>query len=196
VESVNQTSAEQLSAMARPKPAGLPVADAQKNEAMLRVAAYFRSLGLRDHDVIHRLVGEVLDSVFAHAVTLEADGHDLLGASLHEASARTNRWLDVLLAAAGVTMPTHASRGMLLMRLRPMLATYPQAYGQTTGLPAPLLQVIRNGGVQVVPPVVRSEMDPQAIGELPEMMSGAFWRRIVDRVRAWGGHLFATLGGR
>ncbi len=196
MESLSQSSTSAALTPARSPNAGLPVADAQKNEAMLRVAAYFRSLGLRDHDVIHELVGQVLESVFANAATLEADGHDLLGAALHEASARTNRWLDQTLAAAGVTMPTHASRGMLLLRLRPLLAHHPRAYGQTAGLPEPMLRVVKAGGVQVVPPVLRSDMDPQAIGELPDMISGAFWRRVVDRLRAWGGNFLATLGGR
>lgn len=175
---------------------GLPVADAQKNEAMLRAAAYFRSLGLRDHDTIHRLVGQVLQEVFAHAPALEADGHDLLGAALHAASARTNRWLDVLLARAGVELPPHASRGMMLMRLRPLLAEHPHAYEQPDDAPDPFVRVLRDGGVAVVPPVVRSDMDPQAIGELPQMMSGAFWRRIVDRLRHWSGSLFGAQGGR
>lgn len=175
---------------------GLPVADAQKNEAMLRTALYLRSLGLRDHDTIHRLVGQILEEVFAHAQTLEADGHDLLGATLQAASARTNRWLDTLLARAGVDLPPHASRGMMLMRLRPLLTQHPQAYERPDDTPEPFLQVLRAGGMAVVPPVVRTEMDPQAIGELPEMMSGAFWRRLVDRLRHWSGSLFATLSGR
>lgn len=196
MESLSQTSQSTSAAQPQAKAAGLPVADSQKNEAMLRVAAYFRGLGLRDHDAIHRLVGEVLDSVFTHVATLEADGHDLLGAALHEASARTNRWLDGVVATAGVTLPTHASRGMLLMRLRPILAADPLAFGTLSPLPAEVLQVVKSGGVQVVPPMLRSDMDPQAIGELPDMISSAFWRRIVDRVRAFGGNLFATLAGR
>lgn len=195
METVSQTATQTGDAPPRPK-AGLPVPDAQRSEAMLRLAAYFRSVGLRDHDTIHRLVGEVLDKAFAHAQVSAAEGVDLLGAAMAEATARTNRWLDALLAAAGATPSPNDSRGILLLRLRPLLGHHPDAYGRTDAFPAPMLAVARAGGRQVVPPVVRTEMDPQAIGELPMMLEWSTWRRWAERLRATGRSIAATLGGR
>lgn len=163
------------------------------NDLRSRVRAYFLALGLRDEDALDRAVASIL----ALPVVQQADDDLRPSIAFRQAGAMVDGWLDRLIAAAypgggsaGV------SRGAVLLHLRRLLGHHPEAFLRSEGLTHHTLKTLWAAETPVVPPVVLTDMHPQAIGELPQMLHASYYRRLLDRARHVGDSIVATLAGR
>lgn len=135
--------------------------DAERIEATARVAAYFRSLGVRDVSRITAAADEVIGQVAQDHPT--AHGRDLAAAAMDEARKAVRDWLIRLVEAGLLPEPTPRTSGLIVWRLRPALKRHPEAFLQHEGLAAGFIAAVQSPTPEILPQTLPGQMDSQPI---------------------------------
>lgn len=152
--------------------------DAERAEATARVAAYFRSLGVRDALRITTAADDVINQVAQDHPT--AHGRDLAAAAMDEARKAVRGWLIRLVEAGLLPEPTPRTSGLIVWRLRPALHRYPEAFLQHEGLPAGFIAAVQPPTPEILPQTLPGQMDSQPI----EFRAVRLPRRFFHPIRA------------
>lgn len=168
--------------------------DVHREQAIRRVSAYFRSLGLDDAQRVRKAAESVLTDVeSAHP---QLDGEALGFTAVNEARKMVREWLVALVARGDLPEPTTMTTGLIIWRLRLALHAHPQAFLKRRNLPEGFLAAVRCPSPTMLPDSLPGQMDPQRI----EWRTVKLPARLVRKVRQLGNvtHdlIYNVVGGR
>lgn len=139
-----------------------PVATfADREEARRRVAAYFRSLGVRDE----ARIAAAADAMLARAAAAQPNAHggQVTFAAMDEARKAVRVWLVKLVEKGLLPEPSTMTTGLIMWRLRPALQKHPEAFLRHDNLPAEFIAEVRGATPSILPKAVPGQMESQPI---------------------------------
>ncbi len=166
----------------------LRVENSSKEELLdQRLGLYFRSLGLRDESAIRQAVLQIRARL---AQNPPADATvDFVRAGMTEATSAVESWIEQLRAACA-TRPGGAGDapdrslpefGVLMWRLRALLNVHPELLFSLNGGTEALQVAVRLAEPPILPPESHVDMPAQPLGDVPEILSPTFWKRLRGR---------------
>ena len=167
---------------------------AYRAEALRRVSAYFRSLGLNDTQRIDESAQAVLSRVEAAHPNLQPA--DLASAAMNEARKTVREWLGALVARGDLPEPTMMTTGLIIWRLRLALRAYPQAFLKRRELPEGFIKAVRSPAPAMLPESLPGQMDAQRLEWRTVKLPPRLRRKVQQLGNVTHDLVYNVVGGR